>query len=185
MILSTFVISAIAASNPVFAANQSGDSYRLTPSELQRAQERVHAIEGAREANVDARRAARLADDDITSMAAESIDAGVLLTFDEQSFSGEAELTPAARRRLDALADFLMRHAERTIKVRAPASDLSNAEARAITARSAALRRHLTRAGIADDRLLLARIDLDIAATARTAVQLVIEDSAIPRGIAQ
>ena len=159
----------------------SGDPYRLTSPELQRAKERRKNLEEARDANVDARHAARQAEDDAASMGAEAIDTGLLLSFDDRSFDSHAGLSSATRRRLDVLVGFLLGHPESALKFRLSPGYVSAADAQRIAARTTALKRYLIGAGIEADRLTSTRIDVDAASIDRHAVQLVIEDSNIPQ----
>lgn len=159
----------------------SGDRYLLTPTELQLAKERGKNLEEARDANVAARNAARQAENNAVSMEAQVIDTGLLLTFGDRSFVSHAELSSAARRRLDALVGFLLGHPDSAIKFRLSAGHVSEANAQQIAARAAALKRYLAGAGIEDDRFTSTRVGADATSDERNAVQLVVEDSNIPQ----
>ena len=128
-------------------------SFELTPQEMQLAIERRQSLEDARDTNVDARRQAREVADELASMTAEQVDAGLLVTFDEDAFLNDSEsLSATATRRLEAVTSFLRRHSSATVRLVQSRGSPSADTRSVIERRTTLLARFLRQANVATSR---------------------------------
>ncbi len=121
------------------------------------ASEQRQKLEHLRDVNADARRNADELRRQMDEMQAEATDQGLLLTVDDALFvTNDVGLSSIGRRRLDALAEFLGQHPERTVAVAwyagadGPRYDRTLAKRRAHTVQT-----HLIERGTASRRLTM------------------------------
>ena len=153
-----------------------GSAFELTPEEMQLAIERRRALEEARDTNIDARRQAREVADDVASMSAEAIDAGLLVTFGDDSFVRSSNsLSSIANRRLEAVTSFLRRHSSAKLTV-LQSPGLQSAETSSVVQRRKALLAHyLEQANVTTSRTR-PRVDVDSPSDSGRDIQMLIED---------
>jgi len=151
-------------------------AFELTPEEMQLAIERRRALEEARDTNIDARRQAREVADDVASMSAEAIDAGLLVTFGDDSFVRSSNsLSSIANRRLEAVTSFLRRHSSAKLTV-LQSPGMQSAETSSVVQRRKALLAHyLEQANVATSRTR-PRVDVDSPSDSGRDIQMLIED---------
>lgn len=150
----------LAASGPVSVADAQTE-----------ASERRQKLTELRDVNADAKRNADELRSQMEELQAEAIDRGVLMTLDDTVFTtNDATLSTSGHRRLNALADFLKQHPERSVAIDGYAGSADFRYDQALSKRRAdAVKAYLIRQDIAASRL-----------TARSSAEAVLdrEDSA-------
>lgn len=119
------------------------------------ASERRQKLAELRDLNADAERNAAELRSQMEELQAEAIDRGVLMTLDDAVFTtNNATLSRSGHRRLNALADFLKQHPERSVAIDGYAGAADFRYDQALSKRRAdAVKAHLIRRDIAASRL--------------------------------
>ena len=151
-------------------------AFELTPEEMQLAIERRRALEEARDTNIDARRQAREVADEVASMSAEAIDAGLLVTFGDDAFvQSSKSLSSTANRRLEAVTSFLRRHPSSKVTVLQSPGSQSAETSSVVDRRKALLAHYLQQANVATSRTKPS-VDVDSPSDSARDIQMLIED---------